>query len=170
MLRRAARGQHLHARRRSLGVRRRHGLRRLCPNPSNCSRANRANGGIRARTLEAERTVRLRQSRRIHGPSVSLRSYRPRTLTGEAPALFWIHGGGFVQGDPVQDERSSIDFARTLGITVVGLRYRLGPEHPAPAAIEDAYAGLSWLAEHAAERGVDAARIAIGGASAGGGL
>lgn len=104
------------------------------------------------------------------GPDVSLRVYRPRTLTGSAPALFWIHGGGFLQGDPVQDERSSIDFARTLGITVVGLRYRLGPEHPSPAAIEDAYAGLSWLVEHAAERGVDPERIAIGGASAGGGL
>ncbi|MDN4639869.1 alpha/beta hydrolase [Agreia sp. PsM10] len=104
------------------------------------------------------------------GPAVSLRVYRPRTLTGPAPALFWIHGGGFLQGDPVQDERSSIDFARTLGITVVGLRYRLGPEHPSPAAIEDAYAGLSWLAEHAVERGVDPERIAIGGASAGGGL
>lgn len=104
------------------------------------------------------------------GPPVSLRVYRPRTLQGHAPALFWIHGGGYLQGDPVQDERSSIDFARTLGITVVGLRYRLGPEHPAPAPIEDAYAGLTWLFEHAAERGVDAARIAIGGASAGGGL
>jgi acetyl esterase/lipase len=104
------------------------------------------------------------------GPPVSLRVYRPRTLAGDAPALFWIHGGGFLQGDPTQDERSSIDFARTLGITVVGLRYRLGPEHPAPAAIEDAYAGLSWLVAHAAERGVDPTRIAVGGASAGGGL
>jgi acetyl esterase/lipase len=105
-----------------------------------------------------------------NAPDVTLRIYRPRALTSDAPALFWIHGGGFLHGRPEQDERMNIDFARTLGITVAAVRYRLGPEHPAPAALEDAYAGLVWLFANAAERGIDAERIAIGGASAGGGL
>ena len=105
------------------------------------------------------------------GPEpVSLRIYRPRSLTTVAPALFWIHGGGFIIGSPEQDEQSSIDFARDLGITVVALRYRLAPEHPAPAAIRDAYAGLTWVFAQAKEWGIDESKIAIGGASAGGGL
>lgn len=102
-------------------------------------------------------------------PAVSLRIYRPKTLVSPSPALFWIHGGGYVIGSPVQDEPGSIDFARRLGITVVAVRYRKAPQNPAPAAVEDAYAGLSWVFEHADELLVDPERIAIGGASAGGG-
>lgn len=96
-------------------------------------------------------------------PDVTLRIYRPRSIAGDTPALCWMHGGGFVQGHPEQDEGMSIDFARTLGITVATVRYRLGPRHPSPAAIEDAYSGLRWLFAHAAERGIDAQRIAVGG-------
>jgi acetyl esterase/lipase len=103
-------------------------------------------------------------------PPVSLRIYRPRELVTPAPALFWTHGGGFIQGSPSQDEVANIAFARELGITVVAARYRLAPEHPFPAAIDDLYAGLTWLFGEAEARGIDPARIAIGGASAGGGL
>jgi acetyl esterase/lipase len=102
--------------------------------------------------------------------SVSLRLYRPKNLATPAPALLWIHGGGFIQGAPEQDERTSIAFARNLGMTVAAVRYRLSPQHPSPAAIEDAYAGLLWLFAEAESRGIDPERIAIGGASAGGGL
>ena len=77
---------------------------------------------------------------------------------------------GFISGSPEQDEASSIGFARYLGITVVALRYRLAPAHPSPAAVEDAYAGLRWVFDQAEARGIDPTRIAIGGASAGGGL
>lgn len=104
------------------------------------------------------------------GPDVRLRLYRPAGQSGAAPALFWIHGGGFVQGHPEQDERTCIRFARELGITVASLQYRLAPQHPHPAAVEDAYAGLRWLFDSAGARGIDQARIAVGGASAGGGL
>ena len=103
-------------------------------------------------------------------PAVSVRLYQPRALRAPAPALYWIHGGGFIQGAPEQDERTSIAFARALGITVASIRYRLSPEHHAPAALDDAYAGLVWLAANAVELGVDPVRIAVGGASAGGGL
>jgi len=101
---------------------------------------------------------------------VSLRIYRPLELAVPAPALFWTHGGGFIQGTPSQDEAANIAFARELGITVAAVRYRLAPEHPFPAAIDDIYAGLSWLFDEAEARGIDRSRIAIGGASAGGGL
>lgn len=104
------------------------------------------------------------------GPPVGLRVYRPRTLVEPAPALFWIHGGGFVLGRPEQDEPRSMAIAGELGITVVALRYRLAPQHPYPAPLDDAYAGLRWLFAQGDHRGVDPQRIAIGGASAGGGL
>ena len=99
-----------------------------------------------------------------------LRIYRPKSQIGTAPALFWIHGGGYIQGSPIQDEGFAIAVARQLNITVASVRYRLAPKHPNPAAIEDAYAGLRWLFAHAAERDIDPTRIAVGGASAGGGL
>ncbi|PTL72101.1 alpha/beta hydrolase [Rathayibacter caricis DSM 15933] len=103
-------------------------------------------------------------------PPIRARSYRPRVLRGTAPALLWVHGGGMVLGSRFQDEASNIAFARTLGITVLSVEYRLSPAHPAPAALEDVLAAFHWLVEHADERGVDPHRIAIGGASAGGGL
>jgi acetyl esterase/lipase len=105
-----------------------------------------------------------------NSPAVSLRLYRPKQLTRPAPAFYWMHGGGFIVGQPEQDEASNIAFARELAMTVGAVRYRLAPEHPAPAAVEYAYAGLRWLHAHAARLNIDPARIAIGGASAGGGL
>ncbi|WP_017583781.1 alpha/beta hydrolase [Nocardiopsis valliformis] len=103
-------------------------------------------------------------------PPLGLRVYRPRSLTTPSPALLWTHGGGYLFGSPVQDERGSIEFARELGITVVSLRYRKAPRHTAPAPVEDAYAALSWTVDSADRLGVDPGRIAIGGASAGGGI
>ncbi|SHN13113.1 alpha/beta hydrolase [Cryptosporangium aurantiacum] len=103
-------------------------------------------------------------------PAVPVRVYRPRAVTGVMPALIWIHGGGMVGGSRIQDETTNVAFARVLGITVVSVEYRLAPQHPAPAAVEDAYAVLSWLAAEAVERRIDPGRIAIGGASAGGGI
>ncbi|MRG58886.1 alpha/beta hydrolase fold domain-containing protein [Agromyces sp. CFH 90414] len=103
-------------------------------------------------------------------PDVEVRVYDPAGRAPGSPALLWLHGGGFLIGDPEQDEASSIAFARELGMLVVAPRYRLAPEHPAPAAVHDAYSALTWLFGEAAARSVDPGRIAIGGASAGGGL
>jgi acetyl esterase/lipase len=103
-------------------------------------------------------------------PAVSLRLYRPKTPKGPGPALYWMHGGGFIIGSPEQDQSVILELVRTLGLTVAAVRYRLAPEHPAPAAVEDAYAGLKWLFAEASRLSVDPARIAIGGVSAGGGL
>jgi acetyl esterase/lipase len=101
------------------------------------------------------------------GSGVAVRLYRPAGSTEPAPALLWIHGGGYVLGTAQQDDRLCLRFSRTLGITVASVEYRLAPEHPYPAPLEDCYSALIWLAGLPA---VDPARTAIGGASAGGGL
>lgn len=103
-------------------------------------------------------------------PAVGVRVYRPKDLKSGSPAMLWMNGGGFIGGSLEQDQRTNLAFARELGMTVVAVRYRVAPQHPSPAAIEDAYAALIWLFDQAAERGIDRERIAIAGASAGGGL
>jgi acetyl esterase/lipase len=103
-------------------------------------------------------------------PPVRVRVYRPEGAPAVAPALVWMHGGGFVLGAPEQDDALCAAYAATLSCVVVSVDYRLAPEHPFPAPIEDCFAALSWLHTQAAAQGVDPARIAIGGASAGGGL
>jgi acetyl esterase/lipase len=103
-------------------------------------------------------------------PEVRVRLYRPATLARPAPALLWIHGGGLIIGSPEQDELGSARYAQELGITVAAVQYRLAPEHPFPAALEDCYAALGWLHAHAERLGIHPGRIAVGGASAGGGL
>jgi acetyl esterase/lipase len=96
-----------------------------------------------------------------------VRLFRPVGVAGPAPALLWIHGGGFVIGTARQDDPVCRGFSKTLGITVASVEYRLAPEHPYPAPLQDCYAVLTWLAALPA---VDPGRVAIGGASAGGGL
>lgn len=99
--------------------------------------------------------------------TASVRLHRPSDGSEPAAALLWIHGGGLVMGNPIQDDDVCRHFADALGITVAAVKYRLAPEHPFPAAIDDCYAALVWLA---GQPGIDPARIAVGGASAGGGL
>jgi acetyl esterase/lipase len=107
-------------------------------------------------------------TRDLRAGSLRLRVHSPGTHTGGA--LLWIHGGGMVIGAPRQDDRLCARMAAQLGITVVAPQYRLAPEHPFPAPQEDCLAAWTWLQAHAAELGVDPARVAVGGASAGGGL
>lgn len=99
------------------------------------------------------------------GPGVRL--YRPSRLAGEVPALLWIHGGGYVVGSAADDDDLCRALTRKLGVVVAAVDYRLAPEHPYPAALEDCHDALRWLAKLP---GVDPGRVAIGGASAGGGL
>ncbi|OHV05944.1 alpha/beta hydrolase [Mycobacterium talmoniae] len=99
---------------------------------------------------------------------VGIRLFRPPHGGGDpGPALLWMHGGGYVLGQAAQDDGLCRRFSRELGVMVASVDYRLAPEHPYPAALDDCYAALTWLAGLPA---VDAARVAIGGASAGGGL
>lgn len=120
----------------------------------------------------------LTEDRRIAGPpgapDVPIRIYRPRHANANAvdnlPALVWIHGGGFTLGLPAQDDLFCEQIVETAGAVVVSVDYRLAPEHPFPAGTEDCYAALTWLVANTSALGVDRTRIAVGGASAGGGL
>ncbi|MCU1640467.1 MAG: esterase/lipase [Nocardia sp.] len=99
---------------------------------------------------------------------VRVRVHRPRTVpAGPTAALLWIHGGGYVLGLAEQDDILCRRLAQTLGIVVAAVDYRLAPEHPFPAGLEDCYSAMAWLA---GRPDIDPARVAIGGASAGGGL
>lgn len=102
-------------------------------------------------------------------PEVRVRIYRPDVLAGPIGILD-VHGGGFILGDLETSHAVNVAVAREVGAVVVSVDYRLAPEHPFPAGIEDCYAVLGWFAAHAAELGVDPGRIAIHGGSAGGGL
>ncbi len=99
--------------------------------------------------------------------NVSVHVFRPASVRPRGPALLWIHGGGMVLGDAAQDSGFCRSIADQLNIIVASVEYRLAPEHPFPAPLEDCYAALQWLAR---QPDIDPARIAIGGASAGGGL
>lgn len=100
---------------------------------------------------------------------LAARIYRA-TKDERAPALLFFHGGGFVVGDLEGYDPLCRFLAKQLGATVVSASYRLAPEHPFPAAIEDGVAAIRWLREVAPTLGIDPARLAVGGDSAGGNL
>ncbi|MBF4694444.1 alpha/beta hydrolase [Fusibacter ferrireducens] len=99
------------------------------------------------------------------------RIYRPLNCQDELlPGVFWIHGGGYVLGHPQCEDQMCAKLALEVPCIIVSLDYRLAPEYPYPAGLEDCYTGLKWLFECASTLGVDRKRIAIAGPSAGGGL
>ena len=103
-------------------------------------------------------------------PDVLVKVYKPKSLPSEAPVLLWIHGGGMVLGSADWDDDVCCPIATAHECVVVSVDYRLAPENPAPAQLHDCYAALKWVSENASSLGVSPERIAIGGASAGGGL
>lgn len=111
------------------------------------------------------------EDRMLPGPAgdIPVRIFTP---VGEAPypILVYYHGGGWVIGDLETSDGISRSFANAASCIVVAVDYRLAPENKFPAAVDDAFAALSWVAEHAAEIGGDANRIAAGGESAGANL
>ena len=110
----------------------------------------------------------------IPGPGgpLALRLYRGlgTSDTAALPVLLYFHGGGWVLGGLDSHDGVCRRMANLASCRVVSVDYRLAPEHPFPAAVEDAAAALAWVAQHAAEIGADPARIAVGGDSAGGNL
>jgi len=101
--------------------------------------------------------------------SIPARLYRP-SAAPDLPVLVWFHGGGMVLGDLSTADWVCRELCMQADAAVVSVAYRLAPEHRFPAAPEDAYAATCWVAAHAAELGIDASRIAVGGDSAGGNL
>lgn len=115
------------------------------------------------------------EDRRVPGPDsapdITLMILRPTAEVAEAlPAIYHTHGGGMIVGDRRTGIDTFLPYVAEGKAVVVSVEYRLAPEHPDPAPVEDCYAGLVWTAQNAAELGIDPSRLIIAGASAGGGL
>lgn len=110
--------------------------------------------------------------RQIDGPAgpIDLRFYTPQGLSGTAPALVYLHGGGWVYGDLDAYDGVCRFLAEHAQVRVISVDYRLAPEAVFPAGVEDAIAAWRWVTEHATGLGIDPQRIAVGGDSAGGNL
>jgi acetyl esterase len=108
----------------------------------------------------------------LPGPAGPLRfrAYTPLSAAAVSPGIVYFHGGGFVIGDLDSYDGFCRLLANESGCRLISIDYRLAPEHKFPAALEDAWAAIRWVAAHAASLGIDANRIAVGGDSAGGNL
>ncbi|HJM89772.1 MAG TPA: alpha/beta hydrolase [Dehalococcoidia bacterium] len=101
---------------------------------------------------------------------VTVRVYRSTTSSLSTPVLYYIHGGGMIGGTLELSDPYCASIADRLGVVVASVEYRLAPEYPYPAPLEDCYAGLQWVWQNTNQLGVDRGRLGIGGGSAGGGL
>jgi acetyl esterase len=110
------------------------------------------------------------ENRSIEGPAgpLNIRIYWPPTDHSTPPVVLFFHGGGFVVGDLDTHDGTCRQHAVGANAVVVSVEYRLAPEHPYPAAVDDAWAATQWVAQHASELGADAGRLAVAGDSAGG--
>lgn len=123
-------------------------------------------------TLAARDVVRADRS--IPGldgePEIRVSVFRKRSHTPGGPGIYYIHGGGMVSGNRYTTIDRALEWVQLFDAVAVSVEYRLAPEHPAPAQVNDCFAGLTWVAAHAEELGFDAGRLVIAGGSAGGGL
>lgn len=138
--------------------------------------AKRAQSDALAASLTAalDRAGVVTEVRTIPGPAKSLslqmRLHRPVRPAGRMPCLYSVHSGGMVSGSALMDDRILVPLVRQTHCLGASVEYRLAPEHRAPAATEDCYAGLLWLWQHASELAIDPGRIALYGVSGGGGI
>ena len=114
------------------------------------------------------------EDREIPGPEdappVGVRVYRPKAASAVLPGIFFIHGGGMIMGSVEGENLKAAELCEAIQAVVVSVEYRLAPEHPHPAPVQDCYAALKWMAQNADELAFDVDRLAVVGGSAGGGL
>jgi acetyl esterase len=112
------------------------------------------------------------EDRTIEGPGgpLPIRIYWPPQATAASPVVLFFHGGGFAIGDLDTHDGTARQHAVGADAVVVSVDYRLAPEHPYPAAVEDAWAATRWVAAHGADLGADPSRLAVAGDSAGANL
>lgn len=103
-------------------------------------------------------------------PSVRVLVFTPEQSAASRPAVLWIHGGGYVVGTPEFEAGGTGRLVNDLGVVAVSPDYRLAPEHPFPAGLDDCMETLRWMLSNADDLGIDPTRVAVVGASAGGGL
>jgi acetyl esterase len=147
--------------------------------------AARDGGGPAPADLEAQRAGSLATAQRLGGARepvaeardvvidgrLRARAYRPKVTAVPLGALVWLHGGGWLMGDLEGFDHVCRALAVASGHVVVSVQYRLAPEHPFPAAVQDARTAVAWALGHGAgQLGYDAGRVAVGGDSAGGNL
>ncbi|MFI0419192.1 alpha/beta hydrolase [Spongiactinospora sp. 9N601] len=139
-------------------------------------RQRRDGGGLMTKPIEeilGGRPVEF-EDRVIPGPAgapdLTISILRPKGGVRTPAALYNIHGGGMCMGNRFWSMESFVELVDIYGLVAVSVEYRLAPEHPHPAPVEDCYAGLVWVSEHAGELGFDPGRIVVMGRSAGGGL
>ncbi|MEV6286606.1 alpha/beta hydrolase [Kribbella sp. NPDC051770] len=132
----------------------------------------RALSAVPAEAVLAGREIRRREVEiaGTDGVPVPMTVLAPVDGRAGAPCVYWLHGGGRVMGDRFSQLDIPLEWLDELGAVVVTIDYRLAPEAPGSTAVEDCYQGLLWIVEHAGELGIDADRIVVAGASAGGGL
>ena len=122
---------------------------------------------------DAERNKVVREEVSVisaDGTQIPCFLYKPSSAVAAGAGYVHIHGGGYIIGSNKQSDIMNLRLCAKLGIVILSVNYRLAPEHPIPAPLDDCYAGLAWLHEHAQELSVSRDRIAVGGESAGGGL
>ncbi|MEV7928258.1 MULTISPECIES: alpha/beta hydrolase [unclassified Kitasatospora] len=130
-------------------------------------------GGADAAALRRDGAVEI-EERTVPGPAgapeISLLIMRPTRGAGSRPCVYHTHGGGMISGNKWELSHVLAEWVDVLGIVGISVEYRLAPEHPHPAPVEDCYAGLAWVAANADELSIDPERLIIWGTSAGGGL
>jgi len=104
------------------------------------------------------------------GAQIPITVIAPADSAADAPCVVWLHGGGMVMGDRFSQIDIPLEWVDRLGVVLVSVDYRLAPEATGTTPVEDAYAALVWVSEHADELGISAQRVHVAGTSAGGGV
>ena len=123
-------------------------------------------GRLAPRLVPSTKLADVTMSKVKHG-SLRARLYQPTNPKSQA-SLLWIHGGGLIIGAAKMDDKLCTETASLLGITVLSIEYRMAPEAPFPAALDDATVAWNWLLTNAERLNLDPQKIAVGGESAGG--